>query len=222
MKESKNTDIKKLFLSIGIFTIVCFCLDFVIGTILNKLYFKQQSGLQYRTTYAIEKTNAEVIVLGSSRANHHYVPAVFENILHYSFYNAGKDGSSIFYNYAILKGILKRYKPRIIVLEILKEELGFEKEWYDRLSELLPYYATHPEIRSIILLKSRSERLKLISKIYPYNSSLLTILIGNTELNKKRRMDLEGYVPLFKTYKGSLFNPKDNFKDPIDTLIHTK
>jgi hypothetical protein len=59
--------------------------DLMIGFLLNYLYFRQKSGLFYRATYAIEKTNADVLVFGSSRANHHYVPEVFEKRFRMSF-----------------------------------------------------------------------------------------------------------------------------------------
>lgn len=86
-----------------LFTIV-FILDYSIGNVLRYFYFKQESGLQYRTTYSIEKTRADVLIFGSSRANHHYNPIVFENRLKQSYYNVGRDGNFIFYHSAVLKG----------------------------------------------------------------------------------------------------------------------
>ena len=44
----------------------------------------------------MELTKADLLVFGSSRANHHYVPEVFEDSLKLTFYNTGKDGSGIF------------------------------------------------------------------------------------------------------------------------------
>ena len=39
-----------------------------------------------------------------------------------------------------------------------------------------------------------------MSEIYPFNSAILTIAIGNTEYNKKRKPDNKGYVPLYKEW----------------------
>lgn len=217
MKENNKKNLKRLLISATIFIAVCFFLDFVIGKTLNWLYFSQESGLQYRTTYALEDTNAEVIILGSSRANHHYVPAVFSHELEASSYNAGRDGTSVFYHYAILKGILKRYEPNVIILDILRDEFEFRQDSYDRLSELLPYYDTHPEIQDIVELKSSFEKYKLVSNIYPFNSSLLTILIGNTDYNKKRQNDIQGYIPLSGSYTGSLNMEVGRIHKRIDT-----
>ncbi len=181
--------------------LIIFVLDFSIGKTLRHFYFTQESGWQYRTTYAMENTVADMIVFGSSRANHHYHPEVFEKRLPFEYYNAGRDGSYNLYHFAVLKSILKRHKPKMVILEFGKEEFKKSQVGYDRLSALLPYYKTHPEIREILDHKSEAEPLKLaVSQIYPFNSSIFTIAIGNAAINKTRRGDIKGYVPLDKTW----------------------
>jgi len=178
--------------------------DQITGRFLRKYYFSQVAGTAYRTTYAIDSTYAELLVFGSSRANHHYVPDIFENKLKMSFYNAGQDGSSILYYYAVFKTILTRYNPKIVIMDINPSELYYSKESYDRLSSLLPYYKDHPEVRSIVKLRSPYENYKLLSAIYPFNSNLFSIGIGNMELNKSRRGDYKGYVPLLNQMKDTI------------------
>src|SRR5665647_758185 len=132
----------KLFL----FLIIVFFLDYTIGNILKYLYSKQESGFLYRTTYSIDSTKADILIFGASRANHHYYPQAFENRLHMSCYNTGRDGNSIFYHFAILQAILKRYSPKVAILDFSREEFKRDQESYDRLSSLLPYYYDHPEM----------------------------------------------------------------------------
>jgi hypothetical protein len=194
-----------------LFLSILFVLDFSIGYALQYFYFTQESGLMYRTTYSIEKTNAELLVFGSSRANHHYDPTIFEKELNLSYYNVGRDGSFILYHYAVLEGVLKRYKPKMILLDISEKEFVKDKVSYDRLACLLPYYKNHSEIQPIIELRGKYEKYKLLSSIYPYNSALFTIAIGNTEFNKKRKQDVKGYVALF-----------DQWKLPIETINNNK
>ncbi|MEP7108277.1 MAG: hypothetical protein ABI760_09840 [Ferruginibacter sp.] len=183
-----------------IFLSIVFIIDFTIGSLLNYFYFKQKSGYEYRTTYSLEKTQADVLIFGSSRANHHYRPDIFEDRLNMTYYNVGRDGNFIFYHYAMLKGILERYAPKIIVLDLVKEEFRKNSNSYDRIATLLPYYDSHPEIRSIIELKSHYEKYKLFSKIYPFNSLILKISIANTDFNKKRSPDIKGYIPKTRTW----------------------
>jgi hypothetical protein len=180
--------------------LMVFIADRCIGTLLNHYYFRQTSGALYRTTVAMEQTGAKVLVLGSSRANHHYYPVFFEERLKQSFYNTGRDATSIFYDQIITKAVLKRYRPKLMVLDLNREAFMENDADYDKLSEFLPYYNTHPEIRGIINLKRPLERVKLLSKIYPFNSYLITIAVGNTEFNKKRKGDTKGYVPISKKW----------------------
>ncbi|MBN2400396.1 MAG: hypothetical protein JXI33_08680 [Candidatus Aminicenantes bacterium] len=187
--------VKKLVINIAIVAFVVIILDFAIGSVLRYFYFREISGIHFRTTYALEKADSDIIVFGSSRANHHYVPEIFENALKMSFYNAGRDGAGIFYHTAVLKSILKRNKSKVIILDYAG---GFDKRErdYDRLSCLLPYYKYHDEIRRIIELKSSFERIKMVSAIYPFNSEILNIAIGNMKTNKDNYIDAQGYIPL--------------------------
>ncbi len=82
-----------------------------------------------------------------------------------SCYNTGRDGKIIFYNYAVLKSILKRYTPKIAILDFNREEFSNDGESYDRLSSLFPYYYNHPEIRPILKLKNPLKKLKLFKNI---------------------------------------------------------
>jgi hypothetical protein len=190
-----------------VFLLIVIVLDFGIGRLLRFYYFNQHSGFLYRTTYAIDKTTADILIFGASTANHQYDPEIFEKGLKLSCYNAGRDGSSIFYHYAVLKTTLERYTPKIIILE-MRGELAKNTGSYDRISMLLPYYDEHPELRSIIELKSPFERIKLLSEIYPYNSLLFSIIAGNSSDNALRYKDIKGYIPLSRIWN-----------EPIETRL---
>lgn len=192
----RNQYFRFIFKSIFLLIVVVL-FDQIIGHGLRYFYFKQESGLLYRTTFAIDSTTADVIVFGSSRANHHYVPEVFEQKLKLSFYNAGRDGNFILFNYAVFRAIIARHKPKIVIFDLVPEDFFYDPSSYDRLSSLLPYYKDHPEIRRIINLKGSFEKIKLLSAIYPFNSMALTIATGNLSFNKKRKPDIKGFVPLY-------------------------
>lgn len=187
---------------LGVLVLLLVVIDAAIGTMLRSFYFRQTSGLQYRTTYSLRQTKADVLFFGSSRCNHHYNPAVFEDSLGLTCYNVGRDGNRLPYHYAMLKGILGRYTPKVIVLDVSLDDFEENDEAYDRLSSLLPYYRDQPEIQPIIEMRSPFERIKLLSRSYPYNSSLLTIAVGNMAFNQQRKQDIKGYLPLFTTWKG--------------------
>ena len=106
MANSSFKQIIRFFLKFLLIVALILICDQGIGTILKFFYFRQESGDGYRTTYAIDSTIADILIFGSSRANHSYVPEIFEDKLHYTFYNTGRDGNFILYNYAIFKAII--------------------------------------------------------------------------------------------------------------------
>lgn len=199
-----------------IFLVILGILDFGIGSFLEYYYFRQKSGFLARTNYSIEQTRADILIFGASTANHQYIPEVFERRLNQTAYNVGRDGTSIIYHYALLKLISERYTPKIIILDI-RRELAVKSDGYERLSMLLPYTSIHPEINDIIQLKSEHENLKMVSKIYPYNSMLFAILAGISNQFNDRNEDFKGYLPLTRVWKeplGTITAPILNRLDP--------
>lgn len=208
--------IRHFLLKLLFFFLIIYFVDYGLGKLFEYLYFKQESGLLYRTTYSIEETKADILIFGSSRANHHYHPEVFEQRFKMSYYNVGRDGNYLPYHYAVLKSILKRHTPKIVILDIVNEEFAINQSSYDKLSCLLPYYKRHPEIRPIVQMKGPYEKFKMVSNLYPYNSLLFTIFVGNMEFNKKRKGDVEGYVPLFKSLNCQAYNEVNPVNYQID------
>ena len=220
MASSYFKQIFRFFLKLLLLTFIILVLDRGIGTILKLFYFHQEWGAGYRTTYSIDSTVADVLIFGSSRANHSYVPEIFEDRLHNTCYNTGSDGNSILCYYAIFKAITGRYNPKLIIIDIRPEELMYRTSQYERLSPLLPYYQTHPEIRGIVDFRGPFEKIKLISAIYPYNSLILHIAMGNLDYGKERVPDFKGYIPFFKIMKNEKLDTSQISACTIDENIN--
>ncbi len=170
-------------------------IDKGLGAILRYYYFKIRHGEQGRTTYAIDSCVSNTVILGSSRAAHHYVSAVISGILNTTCYNAGKDKQRLIYCQAMLEMLYKRYSPKIIILDLNPTAFENNENGLDELSVLLPYYSSHPEMRSIVNERNRFEWAKTFSDLYRFNSLPLKILFNN--LSKQRDAnDTSGYVPL--------------------------
>lgn len=197
LKNIKSKPLQFFLLKLFTLFLILFVLDFVLGTILEKLYFKQRNGELYRITYSIDKTHEDILVFGSSRAEHHYHPEVFQKRLNLSFFNTGLDGEHILFHYALLKGALKHYTPKVVILDFVAGEFKINRECYDKISNLLPYYESHPELRELIQLRGPYEKYKLLSKVYPYNSEILQILQGVHSSSKPSHQEEDGYFPLY-------------------------
>ena len=204
MKIFKNNSFKIFLLKIAAFFAVVFLLDFMIGNLLKKFYFRQESGYDFLTTHSLENAKADIVIFGSSRAVNLFDPNVFEKEMKMTCYNAGRVGEPIFYHYAVLKSVLQRYKPKMIVLSFDAGNFSIKQEAYDRLAVLMPYYNTHPELRSIAELKGPHEKVKLVSNMYPYNSLLLSMITGNSSYGKKRYNSPNGFFPIKRTFAGPL------------------
>jgi len=205
MAMIKNQYIKFL-TRIIIVILVLIIADQLIGRTLRHLYFSQVAGEYYRATYTIDSTKADILVFGSSRASHHYVPEIFEEKLKMSIYNTGRDGNYLLYNYAAFLAVTKRYTPKLVIFDINPIELYYREADYEGLSTLLPYYNDHPELKEIIELRGPFENYKLYSATYPFNSQLIYIGIGNLEVSKTKYGSHKGYLPLYGKMKSEPAN----------------
>ena len=181
---------------LALFVLVAGLLDWGVGWVLSRLYFRQRSGTFAQCTYIMDGVKDPVLIVGSSRALHHYISTVLSDSLRRPCFNAGRDGQGVIFYDAVLQQVFARYKPDLVVLDLNPRELEPESKSYDRLSELLPYLHTHPTLQRVVDLRGPFERLKRISRIYPYNSMLFAIVLHNLpqQLGAKRE---RGFLPLY-------------------------
>jgi len=191
-------------------------LDQAGGRLLQHYYLKVTSGSEYKTIYAVERSDEELLVLGSSRAYHHYVSTMLEEKLHLETYNLGRDGAGILYNYAVYRTVCERKKPKMVILDLNADEFTAENVSYQLLYQLLPHYDKNKYIREVVALRSPWEWLKVQSRLYRYNSQLFYIALNNV-----RHPDMDaskGYLALQGTVKGSPEVVEKNTRG-VDTLL---
>ena len=205
--STSNSKIKFLKRGLMLLALVA-AMDQLCGLLLHHLYFSSTSGPEYETTYAFTKADADIIVTGSSKARRNYNTPLIADSLHLSCYNAGHDGQSLLFSYAMTKMLLAHHTPEMIVVEMFPEELYYKEVHYDRLNVLLPYYEEFAGIREVAdwrgtrnedttsiafrLFPFNTEKIKLLSQCYRYNSMWLDLLKG---ILKKQKTE-SGYLPL--------------------------
>ncbi len=132
-----------------------------------------------RNNYILKELESDVVILGSSRAIHHYNPKVFSDSLGMSCYNCGEDGMGIFLMYARYMSIKNRCYPKLIIYEIMPEfDLLPEKDNLKYLKYLRPYI-DNDDIAALVYNIRSVERYKLWSCMYQYNSVFLDIVSQN-------------------------------------------
>ena len=148
---------------------------------------KGESG---RQIYIHNQLKTSYLIMGSSRAEHHYNPAILT-----PYYNIGEDKMGILFNIGRLELIKERSKIHSIIYDVEPDyDLLLQDPNSSYLGYLRPYY-WHGHIKEIFWDVDSSEKYKMLLPFYAYNSRLLKLLADQ----KAKDMTLQkGYIP----YKG--------------------
>lgn len=150
--------------------------DKLFGMVMDSVLDATEKGDWGRNNYIFNELKSDIVILGSSRAIHHYNPKIFSDTLDMSCYNCGEDGMGIFLMYARYKAISQRYYPKIVIYEVLPGfDILSEKDNLKYLKYLRPYNGIS-SVDSVIKAISPLESLKLQSDGYRYNSCFVDII----------------------------------------------
>ena len=185
---------KRFLLKVSIFFALIFIIDRVFGSVLSYMSEKTRGGYTEHFRYITNKTNEDVLIFGSSRAVHHYNPEIITDSLGLSCYNCGQDGNGIILFYGWWKIISERYHPKYIIYDITNgydllvgednhKYLGWLKESYD-----------NEEVKKIFADIDSTERYKMMSMLYRYNSKWHQIMADY--LHPVYEFKDKGYLPL--------------------------
>ena len=161
---------RKLFTNIFIVLALLAACDVLAGVVLDWLRDHSPDGRYYKTKYSLEACNEDVVVIGSSRGEINYVSQIIEDSLGLSCWNASRGGQGTPYFRAVQEGILARYAPKVVILNIDDNDLETQPN-YEHAGVLRPFYQNHPEIHPILDQTSKYEWLLMKSRLYAYNSS---------------------------------------------------
>lgn len=178
------TDIKKIAIGAVSICVLLVSVDWAVGTWSEKMYYKSRYGIFRRQIYCLTESRDDLMILGSSRAAHHYVPQVFEDSLGMSCYNAGSDGMCIYYHYGILASRIQRgCPPKMVILEVISTDAEVSQGATFSLDAALDRFAPHHGefvgIDSLFEFNGWREKVKLLSKSYKYNSKLVQTIKCN-------------------------------------------
>lgn len=198
-KTERNNLIKKW----AKFLLLFIVLDLTLGSLAKDIFFSQKTGKYARLTYSIEQDNSDIIIMGSSHANRHYVPKIIKSELKKTCYNTGVQGQNMLFQLALQKMILRRHKPNTIILNIDKKWMEKSEGAYGLLADLYPYYWNYrSELYPILSLGSKYIDYKLLFNSYQTNSTFVHVVKYFLIPQK----DINGYIPLY----GKLKKKKNN------------
>lgn len=178
-----------------LFVSVILAADFVLGKTLETLFESSKDLSITRLNYTFDKTSEDILILGSSRALHHFVPAIISEKTNKTVYNCGFEGQGLWFSYLQLLKTTNRYSPDHVILEISPNILT-DSQSDLKLNILLPFAEKDTAIASALNKNNISESIKFISKVYPYNSLVFDLLYSKYNFVKD---SFNGFVPLYET-----------------------
>lgn len=175
--------------------------DLLVGAVTGKL-IKEVPDVgvnQTNTAQALFSRKADILILGSSRANHSFDCKVLEDSLGMSCYNAGRDGQNMAYDAMVFFSYLERHKPKMVILDIASAMM--DNSWFGALKEMNCYYGLSQPLDDIIDENSSyTDRIKLLSNLYKYNNTWQWLLKAYTGENAGY---LNGFRPMPVNAKSS-------------------
>ncbi len=206
---------KKYLIKIILFFVAVVVIDILFGIACQYMNDHSKGGGVKSRYYVCKESTEDVLVFGSSRAKHHYVPDIIEDSLKMTCYNTGEDGNGIIMCYGFLKMITERYTPKLIIYDVSGFDI-FEDDNMKYLDLMKPYYY-EKGLDSIFWSVEPKTRIMMLSNLYRYNTTCLRV-IGNY-INPVNTYP-KGYSALYKTmdYEPEIKEEKEHV---VDTLkIH--
>ena len=168
---------KKFISKVCLFFLVIVVVDIAFGFAMGEITKRIDIGGAGRNNYICNKVTDDVLVFGSSRAEHHYNAQMLTDSLGIPCYNCGEGGCGIILAYGRLLMLLERYKPKTIIYEVTPSfDFHDGKDNHKYLGRLKQYY-DRPGVDSIFWSVDPMERYKMMSGMYRHNSSFLQNLI---------------------------------------------
>lgn len=194
----------KKFLTILILSILIVgCLDFVFGKVMDSILCHSFKGEEGKISYVVNRSEDDIIIMGSSRAYRHINPSLLEDSLGQTVFNAGLSNMGIICNYGVFKGIISHHKPKLIIYDISHADFAKSDE-LSTYTASLKMMRSNNEIRHYVEELDPTERIKMLSGFYCFNTKFITILQNYFESGCD---EYKGYKP----YKGVMdYTPQQN------------
>lgn len=207
-------DMKRFVIRVLFIAVIICGVDKMIGAGLS--YLDKTSRVKTGTGYIMNKVNHDILVFGSSRAYRHYDTRIITDSLGLSCYNCGKSGQGFIYNYALLRVLMEKYTPNLIIYDFYPTaDLAYgDNTRY--ITDLRPY-RKEKGVMDIIVDVDPSEKYKTISSMYCYNYICNEIILNYFRPNSGEK-SINGFVSTKK-----IFNPQKTKtivppRDSVDSL----
>jgi hypothetical protein len=159
-----------------VFVLLAVLLDLGLGSVIGRVqrqtFTGDRGGL---LNYALTQ-EPQILVLGSSRAQYHFVPSVLTKKLGLTAYNAALKGQDFLYAVMLYDLWKRRHPPpNILVLSIDIESLIPRETEINSAHIVAPYLDESPLVREILYSDGPFKRLQYLSSTYRFNGVVFSL-----------------------------------------------
>lgn len=184
----------RFLLKIALFFALVAVIDVVSGFAFKKMVGSAKYGETYNSNYISNICTDDIIILGSSHADRHYVPSVIQDSLGFSCYNCGEPGCGIIPAYPRYKMVAERKKPLLVIYEATPGYDYYVSDDYSKyLGRVRQYSEKKPVAELYEAFGDELEPLRLMSNMFRNNSSVVHNVMDLFVPTK----DYRGYGPLY-------------------------
>lgn len=184
---------KKTLISIAFILAVFFALDRLGGKGMAWVYEHTNDVVAPKFRQMAGEVDQDILLLGTSRCNRHYVPSIITDSLGLTAYNAGIDATNnIYAHYMALNLVLSYHTPRVVCLEVSQDDYAEEKNAAETTSFFAPYIGRSLQIDSLFKQLGSYWPYR-ISHLYRYNAKAISNLNGLMAAESPVRTD--GFTP---------------------------
>ena len=190
----KNT--LRVIVSLTIIGVTVFALDRLGGEAMWWAFHHTNDITSPKICYVAEQIDEDIVVMGTSRCNYHYVPSTIADSTGMSCYNAGVDASDCIYShYTLLRLMLRRHKPKVVCLDVMAADFATWEGYNptETVSFFAPYAGADEQSDSIFRIAGTLNAYRL-SHLYRYNAKAASIIFGL--FAERHPQSVSGYIPI--------------------------
>jgi len=178
-----------------LFAVGLLCLDRVLAGLIAQLYSRTTTGEGAGDLRgALNRTDADLLIFGTSRARHHIIPQILHDSLNQNVFNCGSNGRGIYYARILERMMLARgTKAKTFLLQV--EPFDLFDTHPERASVAAPLIDIDPVVRELLVQATSFGELKFASRTYRFNSMLFPI-VRNSAWPSTDARGADGFIGL--------------------------
>lgn len=208
---------KKLIISLIVIIIGIFVVDRLGGQIMWWVNQHSHDATAPKIKYLVDDVKEDIVLMGTSRCQGHYVSSIIKDTLGMSVFNGGVDASeNIYSHYILLSHLLAHHAPKVICLDVRRNELYQEADPFKAITLFAPYFGRNASADSVYRLAGTDWEYRL-SHLYRYNSKAASNILGLIYNKQSSKGEDQGYIPIAKPPKP--LSISDDISMPRNTII---